>query len=563
MGNLNSQQSASLDPKWWHRTAERPLGALCNRVLLIGLDGATFDILRPMMDQGRMPNLKGMIERGASGVLMSTIPPITPAAWTTFMTGKGPGKHGIFDFERYNVRTNELTFNSTYLVRDRTIWQILGDAGLRVGSLLVPMTYPPKPVNGFLVSGFGTPGTDTEFTHPSDLKADILDRWPAFTFKTKWNHNASRDLGVFRSNIDAIKQSFTGGVELARHCGEKYGWDVMMVLYKLVDNLQHKTWKYLDPKTAGRDPARAELAADCFNHLDRCVGDLIEYAESRDASMMIMSDHGHGSLDGKVQPNLLLRQWGYLGVNRARQIKTRASGIVNRWLSGGSGKFSRNRSIEDDLAIDWPTTRAFVAHAGMCGFLYINLKGRQATGIVDPADYDRLRKEIAEKLLSVTVPDANGLEIAPFEAVHEPETLYGCDREQYEWLPDLLLVPRPGLAVVRKIRSRQPVMWSSFRKLEGTHRMEGIFIAAGKHIRHQENVAAQMADIAPTLLSAVGLRIPADMDGRVISEIFDESPCVEFEDAESPTAVQTQDEVYNEREQAILTERLADLGYLE
>ena len=117
----------------------------------------------------------------------------------------------------------------------------------------------------------------------------------------------------------------------------------------------------LDPKTAGRDPARAELAADCFNHLDRCVGDLIEYAESRDASVMIMSDHGHGSLDGKVQPNLLLRRWGYLGVNRARQIKTRASGIVNRWFSGGAGKFSRNRSIEDDLAIDWPTTRAVIA----------------------------------------------------------------------------------------------------------------------------------------------------------------------------------------------------------
>ena len=94
-------------------------------MLLIGLDGATFDILCPMMDQGRMPNLKGMIERGASGVLMSTMPPITAAAWTTFMTGKGPGKHGIFDFECYNVRTNELTFNSTYLVRDRTIWQIL------------------------------------------------------------------------------------------------------------------------------------------------------------------------------------------------------------------------------------------------------------------------------------------------------------------------------------------------------------------------------------------------------------------------------------------------------
>lgn len=555
------------DPQWWKQTADRPLPPLTERVLIIGLDGATFDILNPMMDQGRMPHLKGLLERGASGTLMSTIPPITPAAWTTFMTGKGPGRHGIFDFERYNVHTNELSFNNTRVIGERSIWEIMGDKGLRVGSIQIPMTYPPKPVNGFMITGFETPGIGAEFTYPPELKDDILRQWPDFTFKTKWDHRASRNIDIFRKNTDYVNRSFDQGVRLAKYCGEKYGWDAMMVLYKLVDNLQHKTWKYLDPKTAHCDAQRAELSAQCFNHLDGCIGELAEYAKSRDASIMIMSDHGHGSLDGKVQPNLLLRKWGYLGVSRTRQAGTRARYLLGRWFGGKKGKFAANRGIEDDLAMDWPTTRAFVAHAGMCGFLYINLKGRQQTGVVEPGEYDALREEIAERLLALTVRDPAGREIHPFEAVHKPEILYNCDRSQYEWLPDLMLVPQPGLAVVRKIRGGKPVIWSSFARLEGTHRMEGIFAAAGDHVRPTTTAKANMADIAPTLLASLGLPIPNDMEGRVLTDIFTNPPTVQTEDVHDNTG-QGQDQpdesqVYNEREQAILTERLADLGYLE
>ena len=542
---------------------DRPLPALCEKVLVIGLDGATFDILRPMMDQGRMPNLAKLIEEGASGVLRSTTPPITPAAWTTFMTGKGPGRHGIFDFERYNVRTNELTFNSTYTIAERTIWQILGESGLKIGSIAVPMTYPPKPVNGFLITGFETPGTDAEFTYPPDLKEQVLQRCPDFTFKSKWDRHAGRNLEVFKNNVDQVSRSFEQGVQLVQYCGEKYGWDVLMLVYKLVDNLQHKAWKYLDPATAHRDPQRAELAAGCFRHLDNCLGELFDYARSRRASIVIISDHGHGSLDGKVQPNLLLRQWGYLGVNRIQQIGTRTRTLLRRWLAKSKGKFADNHGLEHDLAVDWSATRAFVAHAGMCGFLYLNLKGRQQTGIVSPDEYEALREQITERLLGVSVRDPAGNDIRPFAEVHKPEQLYDCDRNEYEWLPDLMLVPQPGLAVVRKIRGGGPVMWSSFRKLEGTHRMEGVLIAAGEPIRHATNLHAELQDLAPTLLAALGLKVPGDMEGRVIKEMFTKPPTVQLQDAPSDRRQTPETDVYDQREQAILTQRLAELGYLE
>ena len=124
----------------------RDLPAAARRVMIIGLDGATFDVLNPMMAAGRMPNVKRFIERGVSGPFESTRPPITPAAWTTFMTGKNPGTHGVVDFERYDVHTGRLSFNSTQTVGHvRTLWQILSEKGLRVGVINVPMTYPPRP----------------------------------------------------------------------------------------------------------------------------------------------------------------------------------------------------------------------------------------------------------------------------------------------------------------------------------------------------------------------------------------------------------------------------------
>ncbi len=152
----------------------RELPSLTKRVFIIGLDGATFDVLNPLMAAGRMPNLKQLIDTGTSGILYSTKPPITPAAWTTFMTGKGPGRHGIVDFEKYDVKTNRLSFNSTYEIREKTIWEMLSEKGFHVGSINLPMTYPPRRVNGFMISGFETPNTETDFTFPPELKMEII-----------------------------------------------------------------------------------------------------------------------------------------------------------------------------------------------------------------------------------------------------------------------------------------------------------------------------------------------------------------------------------------------------
>lgn len=550
------------------REAAGPAGrlskALAERLLIIGLDGATFDVLNPMMAAGRMPALKRFIGAGVAGILNSTKPPITPAAWTTFMTGKGPGRHGIIDFEKYEVASHTLSFNSTFEIREKTLWELLSEKGLRVGSVNVPMTYPPRPVNGFMISGFETPSIDADFTWPRELKAELLTKFPHYNYRTDWRRKAFGGDEILQRNLDYICDSFDQGWQLTQYCGDKYGWDVLMVVFKLVDNLQHKAWKYLDPRYIPKYPREAEMAAKCFERLDVALTHLFEYAERRGATVLIMSDHGHGSLDGKAQPNQLLSDWGYLKLRSPlQQLWTRAEYLVHRYTKGRANRFEQgSRNIDRDLAVDWPRTKACVMHAGIYGFLYINLKGRSPVGVVEPGEYERLRDEIAEKLRAVRTRDPDGREIPVFLDVYKTEELYKCDRGDVADLPDLLLSPYPGLAVVRKIRGTDTVRWCPEDRLEGTHRLEGIFALGGPNVRRGATIEANIVDLTPTALAALGLPVPVDMEGTVLSNAFTTAPKIEMEPPVRKIMEQ-HGEIYSEEEQKILQKRLSELGYLE
>ena len=536
-----------------------------DKLLLIGLDGATFDVLRPLMDAGKMPHLEALAAGGVSGPLESTRPPITPAAWTTFMTGKGPGKHGIIDFLRYDPQTNRLALNNNQEIHAnaQTIWEILTTKGYRVGSINVPMTYPPIEVNGFMISGFDTPhGRD--FTYPRELQAEILEKFPDYTHEKKWERKASGGDELFEKNLEYIKQSFDRGYDLARMCGAKYGWDVMMVLYKLVDNLQHKAWRYIDPRTRHHDPRRAALTEGCWIHLDGVIGKLRALAEEHGADIMVMSDHGHGSLDGKAQPNRLLADWGYLAV---RGPAARARARVSTWIRrlrgrNGSLNVAGLGDIDQDPEFDWSRSRACVLHAGVYGFLYINLEGRQPRGFVSPRDYERLRAELRDRLLAATCRDRDGRTIKIFTDVYITEELYGCRREDKPWMPDLLLAPTDGLAVVKKIRGRAPVRWVPFSRLEGTHRLDGVFIAQGAAFHGGRTIRAQIADLAPTILAGLGEPVPKDMDGDVLKSIFREPVHVEYEPSQDRRIDEAAGELTAEQLQEV-TNRLSDLGYLD
>jgi len=233
-----------------------------------------------------------------------------------------------------------------------------------------------------MISGFETPSVDAQFTWPPELKDEIFASCRITTTGRTGGGMPWAAASNFGTTWNTSLIAFEQGARLTRYCGDKFGWDVLMTVFKLVDNLQHKAWKYLDPRTSGRYPREAELAARCFTRLDDVLGDVFDYAQGHGATIVIMSDHGHGSLDGKAQPNLLLARWGYLGLRSSwEQARTRAGHWWHRFTKGRATRFEQgSRGIERDLAVDWSRTRACVMHAGIYGYLYINLKGRDRWG---------------------------------------------------------------------------------------------------------------------------------------------------------------------------------------
>ncbi len=535
------------------------------RVLIVGLDGATWDVLNPLMEQQRLPRLREVVEGGASGILHSTVPPITPAAWTTFLTGKQPGTHGIIDFERYEPKDHKLTLNSTIgLKHVKNIWQILSAKDYKVGSLNVPMTYPPVKVNGFAISGFETPGPQADFAYPPALKQEVLAQWADPTLQARWHRRWYGGMDVYRENIAYFSNSFHQGAAMTKFCAEKYGWDVMMVVFKMVDNLQHKAWRYIDSRWSDRNPAKRDEAFRCFDEMDKALGNLLDYAANNDASVMIVSDHGHGSLEGQIQPNRLLIDWGYLKLRPRAQGAARAKKIISRALGSKAYKVGKG-DIFNDLAVDFTKTTACVMHAGMAGFVYLNLKGRQPTGIVEPEHYERMRDELRERFLGdeCKMRDPQGNEVQLFTDAHKPEKLYECDRKNREWLPDLMLIPHRPLSVVRKVRGSSPIRWLPYRRIEGTHRPEGVVALLGNSIKKGAKIEMNMADCAPTVLAMAGCPVPSDMEGQVYEDAFENGLPFTVEQVESSSKQDQSENAYSDDDLAKVTARLTDLGYLQ
>jgi len=171
------------------------------KVLVIGLDGATFDLIKPFAAQGQLPHLKKLMDAGAWSELSSTIPPVTASAWTSFMTGKNPGAHGLFDFMQRRKGSYDLVPVSSGERDGKTLWEVAGDAGRKVIVMGVPVTYPPTPVNGLLVTGMLTPrGAKNSTIWPAES--------PCGNSASSWSNSSASRCAIAPSSIRSSGPSF-------------------------------------------------------------------------------------------------------------------------------------------------------------------------------------------------------------------------------------------------------------------------------------------------------------------------------------------------------------------
>ena len=545
-----------------------------SKVLVIGLDGATFDLIRPWVAQGKLPTFRRLLAGGVSGDLESTVPPVTSPAWPTFMTGKNPGRHGVFDYIRERQGQFDLVNGAS--INGATIWEILSARGRRVGVMNVPVTYPPRPVNGFIITGLLSP-RGAEFTYP-----------PGFL------RPYERELGPYRivpdvqykeGNEDAFIADIDNLIEQrARYAlclMQDQPWDFMMVHFLALDLLQHALWRHMDPSHPAHDAQQAARYGDAILHgyqkIDQAVGRLLAQAGAG-TTVVLMSDHGFGPLHGMVNLNVLLLRAGLLHlkrdpVTRLKYVLFRLGltpSAVYRWLARLGlqnitvkvSKRARNKVMGHFLSfadVDWSRTVAYsIGHVGQ---VYINLNGRQPRGIVRPEEYGAVRQRVIEVLGSLRNP-ITGQPLVDRILTREQV----CAGPHCEHGPDLHLVMNGYRYIACPLfATNGRIITGQIRGDSGCHRSNGIFLACGPALRQGTRIrGARIVDLAPTLLHLMDEAVPDDMDGRVLHEVF--RPAFEETHAVHYQIVATVESrgarSLSSEEEAEIAERLRGLGYL-
>lgn len=548
---------------------------MASPVFIIGLDGATFDLIRPFIEQGYLPNLRNLIANGSSADLSSTIPPVTASAWTSFMTGKNPGKHGLFDFMQRRPNSYDLAPVSSYNRDGKAVWEIAGEHGKKCIVMGVPVTYPPTPLNGLMVTGMLTPRGAADYTYPPGLKDEIRTVTGEYIVYSDEVYSKGR-AQVF---LDALHYSIQQRAKTAAYLLHKYEWDLGILVFPETDTVCHGLWWAYDD--THHQHTQEDAAAfrngirDIYRDLDAYIGELVASLPAG-TTLLVMSDHGHGPLRNFLYVNNFLKQRGYLSIRStpASQLKNIAfgAGLTPRTAYGillnlGLGKLRRTMdkrrggrgllkrfflSLND---VDWSNTRAY--SIGYIGEVHVNLKGREPHGIVEPgAEYEQVRDELIRDLRALNLPDGSPL----IEHIWKKEEVY--HGAHFHDAPDILFFPKnlETIAFGDFEFGSNKILEPSYG-VSSSHRMNGILVAHGPAIRADAQPAnPSLIDLAPTILHLLGLPIPRDIDGRVLDELLVESHPVEF--GGSAELERAPGEAYSTEEEARVVERLKELGYL-
>ena len=570
---------------WEHRDCKEKAMSKEQKVILLGLDGATFDLLGPWMDAGHMPNLQRLAREGAWGELESTRPPTTAPAWVSCVTGVNPGKHGVFDFRESPLLDARRPLISSRSVRAPALWHILSHHGQQVGVLNVPVSYPPAEVEGFVVGGMMSPGPASDYTYPRDLRDELNARSYVIDLEIqKYDVEAEADAHRFLDDVATALELRAGAL---LHLMDTRPWQFLMAVFVAADRIQHLFWKTMADADSGlyhapeADGLRARILT-IYQAMDRIVGQMMERVDAHgQTSLYIVSDHGFGSTKAWFNANRWLQKQGWLHLKPRAALRKRFfyeamrlndSRMVKRLLPESLGRAVRGRvrsgrsvfKTDLDQCVDWSRTRAFFASIPAQG-IYINVQ-RDGLGLVDPgAKYETLRQEIRTGLEGLTDPRQKGQ--APRPVVDRAWFREEVYEGPYTHLaPDILFVAQDYACLGRELLGTRDVIESSMNWGNGFHRMNGILMAYGPHIhRHKRVEGATMVDVAPTLLCDLGLPVPDNMDGQVLTDILS-SEHLAANPIRRSAALERADwehDSYSDEEQAEIAGRLAALGYIE
>ncbi len=463
------------------------------KVFVIGLDCAPPELLFDAW-RDQLPNLGRLVNQGLYSQLMSSTPAITVPAWSSMTSGKDPGVLGFYGFRN----RRDYTYDNRYIatgksVKEKRVWDILGEAGKQSIIVGVPQTYPVQPINGQLISSFLTPSTTnlrTQWTHPASLRDEIDALLAPETYDVDVPQFRTDDKEFLLKQIyDMTRKRF----KTLRYLLDEKPWDFFMFVEMGVDRIHHGLWAHHDPTHPKHNPDSPFVNAikDYYLYLDEEIGTLLERLP-QGTHIITVSDHGVKPMVGGICINEWLRREGYLTL----------------WDEPSSRYISSFEKVE----VDWSKTVAW-GDGGYYGRIFLNVQGREPNGIIPLEEYEVVRDKLAAHIASIPDPDGNPIGTAVFK----PEEIY---REVNNVAPDLLVYF--GDLSWRSVGSFGHNGIYTFENDTGpddaNHAQNGVWIYTqlGKNLGGKQLPDTQLMDFAPTVLDIFGLPIPTDMQGRVI-----------------------------------------------
>jgi predicted AlkP superfamily phosphohydrolase/phosphomutase len=490
-----------------------------NSVFVIGLDGATFDLIKPWCEEGHLPTFKSLLENGVHGKLTSTIPPVTIPAWNSMLTGKNPGKLNLYSFFKRKSNTYKfIPFNLINKLKKDTIIDIISEKGMFVCTLNVPIHNIPYKIKGALVAGwFHVPGE--HLTYPTELasKLDkITDGYEVDIVEVKTGNTNIKFKSILegRDYLDSLNRISRKRTKATEYLLKEYDWDFAITVFTGPDRVQHKFWN------------KKNLILEFYRDLDSCIKKLLN-GISKESTVLLVSDHGFGGAKITFLINTWLIKNGYLKLKKSKnevkfrlllkKLKLWKMVIKLRHLFPISvnkklvGKFQL-RPIDYEDEINWDATVAysFEVCRSNYGLIRINLDGREPKGIVKKREYLQIRDNIIQNLRQLNY---NGSKLT----VHEREEIY--QGENIVDAPDIVFYFKDE-DIIASPRLGDDVFYSHGE--HEMHKIDGLFLMKGPEIKKGVEINnVQIYDIVPTILHILDIPIDENIDGRVLTEIFE------------------------------------------
>ena len=495
------------------------------KCVIFGIDGADFYLTRQLMDEGDLPNLKFLANQGSYNPLLSTIPPLTPQAWSSFACGVNPGKHGIFDFGEVPLGAYEPKLNTSVDRQTRGFWDYFEESGLSTGVINMPLSFPAETMKlntSYMLGGMHTPSISELSANPrvqeyisrnhSEILIDVMSFW-------------YEDLDYFVKQVFSMIDARTN---LLLDLRREFPTDVLCHVWVGLDRVLHAFYAQQDFITGGRGWKYEHVVRHVFKKIDESIGRVLD-AIGGSPTVIIVSDHGFGELEKDIYLNHYLLQLGYLKFDVSALTDAMCShpGWKGGYFARRIYSFLCNFRFWQERvppqqknfdALDFRQLKCFVA--GLFGNVYLHRRDRFKYGWIEPnsEEYYFIRGELIQDLLSLR----EGGKSVVDDVYLAEETYHG----PFVWkAPDLILnmrnysfISRGGQEFKRNMLWDEPGVNHS-----GNHRMEGVlFCSGGKTIKNtQLKFPALLEDVAPTLLHLFGLDIPYEMDGRVLTDLLD------------------------------------------